>query len=207
MAGLGLSTVLVVLGSMIIAGIVHRGISTRDPPTPAEIWLARGFRHFAVPSADRRRTNPVVSSPEAVAAGMAHWADHCATCHGNDGRGVTDLGLHLYPRAPDMTLEGTQRLTDGELFAIIKNGVRLTGMPAWGKPGGNGDAETWQLVHFIRHLPVLTPEELDQMKLMNPVSPMEQEQRQKENEFLNGGEAPDATPSHSMSHSTHKGKP
>lgn len=205
-AGLVWSLVLLGLASVTAVWIMHRGVSTRVEPTPAEAWLARGLRHLAVPSSYRELANPVASSSTVVAEGMAHWADHCATCHGNDGRGATEIGVHLYPRVPDMTLAETQSLTDGELFAIIKNGVRLTGMPSWGNAGIDGDPQTWQLVHFIRHLPTLTPAELDQMKLMNPVSPMEQEQQQRENEFLNGGEAPEATPSRSKSHTTRKGK-
>ena len=54
----------------------------------------------------------------------------------------------------------TQDLTDGELFYIIENGVRLTGMPAWGDGSPQGETLTWQLVHFIRRMPKLTPEEI-----------------------------------------------
>src|SRR5467141_1262563 len=57
---------------------------------------------------------------------------HCATCHGNDGRRQTDIGRNMYPKAPDMRRARTQDLTDCELFSIIKNGIRLTGMSAWG---------------------------------------------------------------------------
>jgi hypothetical protein len=96
-----------------------------------------------------------------------------------------------------MTLPKTQALTDGELYAIIKNGVRLTGMPAWGSPGSAEDPQTWKLVLFIRNLQHLTPEEVDQMKSMNPVSPMELEEQRKADDFLNGGDAPEsASPSH-----------
>ena len=117
---------------------------------------------------------------------MAHWADHCAGCHGNDGSGQTDIGRNLYPKTPDMRQPRTQNLTDGELFSIIKNGVRLTGMPAWGDAGGRDDAANWKLVHFIRHLPKITPAELQQMKAMNPMSPSEMKEEQQEDEFLKG---------------------
>lgn len=96
-----------------------------------------------------------------------------------------------------MTLPNTQSLTDGELFSIIKNGVRLTGMPAWGSPGSAEDHQTWKLVLFIRHLRDMTPEELDQMKSMNPTSPMELEEQRKAEDFLNGGDPPEpSVPSH-----------
>jgi hypothetical protein len=72
-----------------------------------------------------------------------------------------------------MRLSATQSLSDGELFYIIENGVRLTGMPAWGT-GTQGDGEqSWHLVHFIRHLVRISDAELEQMKSMNPASPDE----------------------------------
>ena len=99
----------------------------------------------------------------------AHFADHCAICHGNDGRGETEIGQGLYPKAPNMREDDTQKLTDGEIFYIIKNGVRFTGMPAWGDPDSRTDDESnWKLVHFIRHLPKLTPQEIQEMERLNP---------------------------------------
>jgi hypothetical protein len=82
----------------------------------------------------------------------------------------------------------TQGLTDGEIFNIIENGVRLTGMPGWGGPG---TAEgSWHLVHFIRHLPRLTDEERAQMEALNPRSPDEWRALEAEDSFLRGGEPP-----------------
>jgi hypothetical protein len=78
-------------------------------------------------------------------------------------------------------------MTDGELFYIIENGVRLTGMPAWSTGTEDGKEATWHLVHFIRELPRLTPEQIEQMKAMNPRSPDEVRQELEEQKFLQGG--------------------
>lgn len=151
--------------------LVSHGLSARDEPTRLEALLARRLRHLAVPRAGREAENPVPRTAEALARARGHFADHCASCHGNDGRGRTKIGQGLYPKAPDMTLGDTQRLSDGELFYIIENGVRLTGMPAWGEAGSHHDAtESWELVHFIRHLPQISPEELAEMETLNPRS-------------------------------------
>ena len=76
------------------------------------------------------------------------------------------MGQGLYPKPPDLRLRPTQDLTDGEIFYIIQNGIRLTGMPAW---GSSHEAEdSWKLVLFIRHLPQLTAEEEKDMKQYNP---------------------------------------
>jgi|SRR6266508_3644037 len=95
------------------------------------------------------------------------------------------MGRNLYPRAPDMRLPATQAISDGEPFYIIENGVRLTGMPAWAAPGSEEDS--WKLVHFIRHLPLLTPEELIEMDSLNPRSAGEWRGLEEEEERFLGG--------------------
>jgi Cytochrome C oxidase, cbb3-type, subunit III len=95
------------------------------------------------------------------------------------------MGSRLYPPAPDMRKSSTQNLSDGELFFIIQNGIRLTGMPAWG--GSDHDADdSWKLVRFIRHLPDLTLEEGKQMEQLNPKSREELKEEEKEEKFLKG---------------------
>ena len=176
----------VVLITAALANVLMHGVSARDQPTRPEVMFARTLRHFAVPMNLRSAKNPFPMSAAALQEGREHFADHCAQCHGNDGRGQTEMGRSLYPRAPDMTLPETQKLSDGELFAIIRNGVRLTGMPGWG--GEHSEQDDWKLVLFIRHLPQMTKEEAESMKMLNPVSPMEMREEQEEREFLSGGE-------------------
>jgi mono/diheme cytochrome c family protein len=161
------------------------GFSTRTPPTAVERVVMQGLHWLSVPRAARAAANPVAFSPEVWAQSRAHFADHCASCHANDGSGNTDLGRGLFPRAPDMRLALTQDKTDGELYWIIENGVRLTGMPAWGAGGGD-DADTWKLVHFIRRLKELTPEQLKEMAALNPRSPGEIEEEKADERFLAG---------------------
>jgi len=180
----GLGTVVAVTGAIVLVSFIRGGISARPDPSSLEVALARRARSWLIPSSSRDQANPISGSPRAVAEGRAHFADHCAACHANDGSGDTPIGRSLYPRAPDMRKAPTQRLTDGELFYIIENGVRLTGMPAWGG-GGNPEA-SWQLVHFIRHLPELTPEELAEMRTLNPKSPEEWRALDEDDSFLRG---------------------
>lgn len=172
----------------LLLSTLRYGLSAQDEPTRVEHVLARAMRHYAVPSDLRGRKNPVPATREVLAEARAHFADHCAVCHGNDGKGQTAIGWNLYPKAPDMTLPETQSQSDGELFATIENGIRLTGMPGW----GNGTAESayasWTLVRFIRHLPKITEEELAGMRELNPKSREEREQEQEERRFLEGGE-------------------
>jgi len=180
--------------------IGSRGISARAQPGRAETAVARTMRRLAIPRSARDLKNPVATSADVLAEGMAHYADHCAACHANDGSGETELGLGLYPKPPDMRLDATQSLTDGELFYIIENGVRLTGMPAWSTGTDDGETATWHLVHFIRELPRLTPEQIEQMKGLNPRSPEEIRQQIEEEKFLKGGSEPPTPPTPTSSH-------
>jgi mono/diheme cytochrome c family protein len=172
-------------------------LSAREQPSSLERWLANEVRHFAMPSKANRLKNPVAYSPEVLEEARAHWADHCASCHANNGSGDTQIGRNLYPQAPDMRSPRTQQLSDGELYYIIQNGVRLTGMPAWGSAGdGEGNQDSWKLVLFIRHLPRMTSEETEQMQKLNPRTIQEFEEEQTEQEFLNGSATPPSATKH-----------
>lgn len=166
--------------------IVRRGLSARNEPSTVEVFIARTMRSLAVPRRTRNLANPVPLTDKALADARAHFADHCATCHANDGSGNTPIGRNLYPKAPDMRLPATQNLTDGELYSIIQDGIRLTGMPAWGKAGDDSDEDSWKLVHLIRHLKELTLEQVDEMKRINPKSPADIEEERQEDNFLRG---------------------
>jgi mono/diheme cytochrome c family protein len=165
-----------------------RGFSAREHPSTLERFVARRVRSMAAPNGAKKRANPVPNSPEVLAEARAHWADHCAGCHANNGSGDTEMGKHMYPPAPDMRQDDTQQMTDGELFFIIQNGIRMTGMPAWGGGSGHDEEDSWKLVRFIRHLPQITAEEERQMQSLNPKSPDEIEEEKEEKEFLNGEE-------------------
>lgn len=171
---------------------LRRGFSAREAPSTMEASVARMMRSLATPSSAKVLRNPVANSPESLRLGLEHFADHCAVCHANNGNGDTMLGRNMYPKPPDLRLPATQDLSDGEIYYIIQNGVRLTGMPAFGQPNRTDDEGSWQLVQFIRHLPRLTPEQEAEMKRLNPVSPLDIES---EEDFLSGEDA--AKPKHS----------
>ncbi|HEX4543805.1 MAG TPA: c-type cytochrome [Candidatus Acidoferrum sp.] len=184
--------VLLGLAMAIAASVLHEGLSSRATPTRLEAIIARNARHLAIPSNARAAQNPVLDSAEVQRDARLHFADHCAICHANDGSGQTLMGNGLYPKPPDLRLSRTQELSDGELFWIIENGVRFTGMPAFSSNGNHANSEnhggpidSWKLVHFIRHLPRLTTDERLEMERHNPKGPEERKEEQEENEFLN----------------------
>ncbi len=156
--------VLALLAGLGLAAVLRtHGFSAREKPSALEAFVARRLRRLATPAAVRDLENPLEPTPLAVAEARDHFADHCAICHANDGGGETAINDGLYPPAPDLRDAWTQGLTDGELFAIIRDGVRFTGMPGW----GGEDEDNWKLVLFIRHLPRLSPQERLMMKEVN----------------------------------------
>lgn len=195
-----------VLPLLVGAGILYyfkgSGFSARQQPSASETRVALMLRSWLTPPRYKGLNNPVSGSPEIIAAGREHFADHCAACHANDGSGSTEMGRKFYPKAPDMRLPRTQGLTDGELFYIIENGVRLTGMPGWSTGTPEGERSSWHLVHFIRHLPSLTAEEIKDMERLNPRSGAEIEDARRVDDFLSG--AGTAAPPASDPHAGHK---
>ena len=191
------TTVTVVLVGLMVGvlfALRGRGVDALSEPYWIEKQGAHFLRGWMTPSRYKTLLNPVASSPEVVASGRDHFANHCASCHGNDGSGNTEMGRALYPRVPDMRLAATQNLSDGEIFYIIENGVRLTGMPGWSTRTPEGETASWHLVHFIRHLPSITAEEIGEMERLNPRSPAELQQEKAIDDFLNGGEPAADTP-------------
>ncbi len=163
-------TILVVILAA-LAGVVsfviwlsNRGFSAREKPSWIETILARNARKIATPAGAKELKNPHPVTEASAAEAREHFVEHCSVCHGSTGRGDTLYGRNLYPKVPDLTQADTQQLTDGELFYIISNGVRFTGMPAFG--GEDSPESIWALVSFIRRLPKLTPEEIKQLQEM-----------------------------------------
>jgi mono/diheme cytochrome c family protein len=185
-AFLWLMALVVLLGGAIAYSIVRRGLSAHDEPSRAEEVLARTMRRLATPRAVRDQSNPVRPTPEVIDEALEHYADHCASCHANDGSGDTEIGRGLYPRVPDMRASQTQSLTDGELFSIIEHGIRLTGMPAWGNGTAEGQRQSWGLVHFVRRLPQLTDDEIERMQSLNPKTPAQIREEEETRRFLEG---------------------
>jgi len=198
-----LIVVLALASAAAIYSILGRGLGTRVPPSAIEATISRAFRSLATPRAMRNARNPVEPTAAVLDEALAHFADHCASCHGNDGSGQTEIGRSFYPPAPDMRVAPTQSLTDGELFSIIENGIRLTGMPAWGTGTAEGERGSWGLVHFVRKLPTLTPDDLARMETMNPRSPQAFREEEDARQFLAGEDVPGA-PTPQPSHAGHR---
>ena len=142
-------------GIVLAAGLVDFSAST--PPGRLEERLATFAINRSIERHASKGTNPLARSPAAIAAGLALFRTHCVACHGAPGVDPTEGGASLNPPAPGLTLARVQARSDGELQWIVSNGIRMTGMPAFG--ASRSDEDIWQLVAALRRLPRLSPEE------------------------------------------------
>lgn len=127
-------------------------LSALPEPGSTETRFATKAKHFLVSRASRDIIPPVPGDPQAsLADGDKVFGTDCSPCHGSSGRRPTDSGRWMYPRAADLGSAEVQRYSDRELFWIVKNGIRLSGMPAFGKV--ESDEAIWDLVRFVRTLP------------------------------------------------------
>jgi ketosteroid isomerase-like protein/mono/diheme cytochrome c family protein len=100
-------------------------------------------------------TSPSLDEPQLIAAGAREYAEMCTSCHLAPGMKETEIRAGLYPQPPNLVEHGSHR-SPGQTFWIIKHGLKMTGMPAWGRT--HDDQRIWGMVAFIRKLPELSPE-------------------------------------------------
>ena len=149
--------VLVLLAAIIAAATSLFTLSALPEPGRTEMFVATRAKHFLVRRSSREGIPPTPAAQEASAKeGERLFGTECGACHGNSGHNPTDAGRWMYPRAADLTSRDSQSYSDQELFWIIKNGIRLSGMPAFGKV--ESDDNIWDLVFYVRALPKVQPQ-------------------------------------------------
>ncbi|MDB6066386.1 MAG: Cytochrome [Pedosphaera sp.] len=137
-------------------------LSASGKPGAIETTLAPWAFERSMARRSPKTNNPFANDASTWAVGMAHYREDCMICHGAPGIAGKDVSMGLSPPAPELDGKEIQSLSDGEVFWIVKNGIRWSGMPAIGQT--HEDTDIWKIISFVRHLPHLTPEEKDQLK-------------------------------------------
>jgi predicted CXXCH cytochrome family protein len=137
--------------------ITTGGLVARQKPSALESFVAHRLLNLSIPNAAKSMENPLATVGAAVVAGRELYQKNCEACHGYDGTGQTAAGAGLFPPPADLSRDAlaARQRTDGELFYFIRNGIRNTAMPGWQLP----DEQAWQLVSFIRALPLTASSE------------------------------------------------
>jgi predicted CXXCH cytochrome family protein len=152
-----LIAIVVVFALIVLAGVLYQRIvpglsSARTDQSQVETAIATWLLHQSVSEEAKERPNPVGTDATEIAAGRDLFRQKCEVCHAYDGSGKTQIGAGEYPR-PSPLRVAVASVSDGEMFYHIRNGIRNTGMPAWDMP----DRQIWQLVAYIRSLPIVAP--------------------------------------------------
>jgi mono/diheme cytochrome c family protein len=147
--------VLLLAGLSIVWSGVYDVAATDAHSAPVR-WLLEQARTRSIQAhAANIVAPPALDDPAKVRQGMEHFAAHCAVCHGAPGVPKGEIARGMYPQPPDLTA-AAKHMSAAELFWIVKNGIKMTGMPAW---RDHGDAELWSTVAFLRKLPTMTEAE------------------------------------------------
>jgi len=151
----GLILAILIPALLIVTGVFSMAAASK--PTSIEekagtwAWLQSAKKHAP------KMKNPMPVDAETLDAGLGHYKENCVVCHGAPGVEASEIGKGLNPAAPMLDTKLVQDLSDGELFWTVKNGIRMTGMPAFGPT--HTDEEIWKIVTFVRRLGQLTEKE------------------------------------------------
>jgi len=131
-------------------------LSALNEPGQMETRLATRVKGWIVGRSARGSLPPAPpSNSSSVALGEMDFMGVCATCHGMDGRKPTDIGRWMYPRTPDLGSPEVQQWSDAELFWIIRNGIRLSGMPGFER--SLSTTQRWQVTMLVSHADKIPP--------------------------------------------------
>lgn len=146
----------VVLVALAVGAVTRFTVSALPEPGKTETFLATKAKRFLIHKGSRHDIPPAPGDRQAgIKEGGQLFRRECAACHGTTGYDLTDTGRWMYPRAADLTSLDSQSYSDQEVFWIVKNGVRLSGMPGFGKI--ESDEHIWDLVLYFRTLPQAIP--------------------------------------------------
>ncbi|MBT9470792.1 MAG: cytochrome c [Phenylobacterium sp.] len=141
-----------VAGAVIYSGLYNIGADA--PHTRPVYWMIENLRDRSIAVRARGITPPAnFNDPKRIATGAGLYAEMCSGCHLAPGMEKTEISQGLYPQAPELG-RGLAH-TPGEEFWMIKHGIKMTAMPAWGRT--HSDELIWDMVAFVRKLPTLSP--------------------------------------------------
>jgi mono/diheme cytochrome c family protein len=147
------------LAVLIASGLYDVSAMSSDPK-PVR-WILIVARNRSIERHSRGIQEPNVADSSLVAEGFDHYSEMCVECHGAPGIERSEVGEGLYPQPPNLA-RAAKKLLPRELFWVVKNGIKSTGMPAFGKT--HSDQKVWAIAAFIERLTNMTPAEYTTMQ-------------------------------------------
>ncbi len=156
--------IILVLLIAVVAAFLWSGsynVAATVPHWRVTHWVLGKVRDQSVAAHSKGITVPSFDSPKLVNSGPREYHEMCRFCHGTPGYSRTDIAKGLYPPPPDFTSKDMKMRNEAELYWVIKNGIKMAGMPAFGPT--HSEEELWGIVAFVKHLPNLKADEYDSM--------------------------------------------
>ena len=172
--------VLIIIGGAVLVGSGIYNVAADVPHYKVTFWVLDEARERSIASHSKGIVPPSLKGQTFANAGFPHYHETCRLCHGAPGAPRLEFAEGLYPEPPSLITDDVQRgLGDAELFWIVKNGLKMTGMPSFGKT--HPTEQLWGIIAFLRRLPNLAPGEYEAMVEAEMGSGQEEEtQDQKE---------------------------
>ena len=165
--------IVLILGGLVFINSGVYDVAATKPDTEIVKWVLETTKEKSVRSRSKDITVPNLDSESLIETGFHHYDQMCVGCHGAPGIPQSEIGEGLNPEPPDLS-EVAANMTPAELFWITKNGIKMTGMPAFGPT--HSDEELWGIVAFMQKLPDLSPEKYKAMKEDSEKMPHEHNQ-------------------------------
>jgi mono/diheme cytochrome c family protein len=161
-AGFVTAVLLMIIIPLLVLATGLVDFSARSDPSKIESVLAPWALDRSLDRHAPTAKNPFAKNASVLAAGLAHYRENCLVCHGVPEVPPGELAAGLNPPPPSLLSDDVQSLPDSRMFWIVQNGIRMTGMPAFGPT--HSDEEIWKIVTFVKHLPELTDAETSALK-------------------------------------------
>jgi mono/diheme cytochrome c family protein len=164
-AGFIVALIAVACAALVIMYTGSYNVAANVPDNPVVDWYLSNTMIHSVVSGAKSVQAPAQFSDQQARAGFAIYNQTCVHCHGAPGRDPGDIAKGLNPEAPDLS-DAVSDMTTGQIFWIIKNGIKMSGMASYGKV--HNDDEIWNVVAFVQRLPKMTPEEYSRFARDSP---------------------------------------
>ncbi|WP_192253225.1 c-type cytochrome [Mesorhizobium silamurunense] len=163
-----LAVTAVVLLAIIVglAGYTYAGfysVAASEPDPDFVRWSLETIRNNSIERHAGHNVSPdrSLDDPEMIRTGGHHYKEEgCVDCHGGPGISPADFAKNMWPKPPDLT-RATSALENAELYWIVQNGIKMTGMPAFGRT--HNQEGLWAMVAFVRRLPEMSQSEYEKI--------------------------------------------
>ncbi len=164
-AGVLVTIIVIIIIGLIIIYSGWYNVSAANKEKGITRWVLNTTMDNSVEKHSEGIVVPALNSPEMIKEGFAHYNEMCKGCHGAPGKEETEMAKGLNPKAPDLS-RSAKEMPPEELFWVTKNGIKMTGMPAWGVT--HSDDKIWAIVAFLDQLPGMSGASYDSMEAHTP---------------------------------------